>query len=251
MDCNPGRWLKVLSHFPALFVLAFTGLAFSQTSSDQTLWAGQVQCQLNVQDNGYAHQEVQTWTVTGPPTDDAKTVYPATWSVNGQGGLQRAQGGQVLAGRWNSSVPGMNAPLRIFVRASDGRLVIKGVHSLLVAPGATTVVKQVGASQTNVVYAADVWTLPIIEDVGSSTNVSGTGTTVVAPTLMPMQPGTSGTATCKWNFTKGTSGLKIVQPLGTVPTQNGGGRPVVNTPSSPVQSPIAVDSVPRARGTAT
>src|SRR5260221_12647456 len=171
MDSDPYRWLKAVSHFPAMFVLAFAGLAYSQTSSDQTLWSGQVQCELNFQNNGYAHQEVQTWTVTGSPTDDAKTVYPTTWSVSGQGGVQRAQGGQVLAGRWNSSVPGMNAPLRIFVRASDGRLVIKGIHSQLVAPGAINVVKQVGASQTSVVYPADEWILPIIENAGHSPHV--------------------------------------------------------------------------------
>ena len=201
--------------------------AFSQTPDD--FWTGKVQCQLNVQTNDYAHQEVQTWTVTGSPTDDSKTVYPATWSVSGQGGLQRAQGGQILAGRWNSSVPGMNAPLRIFVSASDRRLVIKGVHSPLVAPGATNVVKQFGASKTNIVYAADEWILPIIEDEGTSANVSGTGTVVVPPTLMPMQSGTSGTATCTWNFRKGTNGPKVVSPLGAVPTQIGGGHQAVNT----------------------
>ena len=222
-----------------LGVAVFVAMVANAFSQSDALWTGQVQCQLNVQNNGYVHQEVQTWTVTGSPTDDTKTVYPATWSVSGQGGLQRTQGGQVLAGRWNSSVPGMNAPLRIFVRASDGRLVIKGVHSLLVALGATNVVRQVGASQTNVVYAADEWILPIIEDVGTSMNISGTGTTVVTPTSMPMQPGTSGTATCKWNFTKGANGLKVVQPLGTVPTQNRGGRPVVNTPPT-VGSPNSV-----------
>jgi hypothetical protein len=213
----------------ALLSVVLVTPAFAQVSPNN-LWSGQIQCQLNVQNNGYAHQEVQTWTVTGSPTDDTKTVYPAAWSVSGQGGLQRAQSGQVLAGRWNSSVPGMNAPLRIFVRTSDGRLVIKGIHSLLVAPGATNVVKQVGASQTNVVYAAEEWILPIIEDVGTSANVSGTGTIVVAPTLMPMQPGTSGTATCKWNFTKGANRSKVVPPLGTGPPQNSGGLPAVKTP---------------------
>ena len=240
---------QIISNRLIRLFFAWSVFCLSPAISFTQNWTGTVQCQLNVQTNDYSHQEVQTWTVTGSPIDDTKTVYPATWSVSGQGGLQRAQGGQVLAGRWNSNVPGMNARLRIFVRASDGRLVIKGIHSPLVAPGATNVVRQVGASQTHVVYAAGEWVLPIIEDFGSSTNVSGTGTTVVAPTSMPMQSGTSGTATCNWNFSKSVSGANPTPPLGTGPIRNGSGPVAVNTPPkvtpSLTQQPQAGSGTPQ------
>src|SRR6476619_5968498 len=91
-------------------LITFVVPAFNQISQDAA-WTGQVQCQLAVQTNDYVHQEVQTWTITGPSTlSGSLPIYPATWSVSGQGRMQRAQGAQVLTGRWNSSVVGMNAP---------------------------------------------------------------------------------------------------------------------------------------------
>src|SRR5882762_2788321 len=81
---------------PIFLVTALTIFSVVFVFAQDAPWTGQIQCQLNVQNNGYAHQEIQTWTVTGPPTDNSKTVYPATWSVSGEGGLQRAQGGQIL-----------------------------------------------------------------------------------------------------------------------------------------------------------
>src|SRR5216110_2018524 len=43
-------------------------------------WGGWVQCRFDVQGTGYAHQEVQTWTITGPvsPERTDVQVYPAT-----------------------------------------------------------------------------------------------------------------------------------------------------------------------------
>src|SRR5882762_9539395 len=117
---SKNKTMKGLPNITALCsLMVLLTVPVSSQSMQDAVWTGQIQCQLNVQNNGYTHQEVQTWTVIGSPTDDTKTVYPATWSVSGQGGLQRTQGGQILAGRWNSSVAGMDAPLRIFVRASD------------------------------------------------------------------------------------------------------------------------------------
>ncbi len=203
----------------ALGIVLCTAGAFAQSDA---LWSGSAQCQLTTQTDTYTHQEVQTWTIppgTQPTQQGAISVYPATWTVSGTGSTQRPQGSQVLAGQWNSNVPAMNAPIAIFVRASDGRLIIKSFHSGLVAPGGINGVKQFGGSQASIVLAASEWQFPAIEDAGISTNVSGSGTIVIAGTLMPMQvAGASGTANCTWQFTKGGTGTGLPNRTG-VPSQ--------------------------------
>src|SRR5688500_2327046 len=55
-------------------------------------WTGAIRCELQSQATGYAHQEIQTWTLTGAPTvQGSVTVYPATWSVTGQGRHDRTR----------------------------------------------------------------------------------------------------------------------------------------------------------------
>ena len=48
-----------------------------------------------------------------------------------EGSSQKAQGLQILAMQWNSTVPETSAPLAVFIRASDNRLVIKLWHAQL------------------------------------------------------------------------------------------------------------------------
>jgi hypothetical protein len=198
-----------------------------------------------VQTQDYAHQEIQTWTINGTPTlSGAISVYPASWTVSGQGGLQRQQGTQILAARWNSNVPGINAPLAIFVRASDQRLVIKSYHAQVVAPNATNGVRQVNGAQTNLNYAAWEWTFPTIEADGNSQTVVGSGTVVIAGTYMPLQAATaSSVANCKWQFNKGSTETVQRQPpviasgSGTLPITNA---PIISPrPESPTNSDIA------------
>lgn len=172
----------------------------------QDNWSGQAQCQLAVQSQGFVHQEIQAWTLTGaaPTLQGAMQIYPATWSVSGQGGAQRPQGTQVMAAQWNNNVPGLNAPIAIFVRASDGRLVIKLWHSQLSVFGGTNSVRQVGTSQTSTAYTVFEWSFPMIDDAATSTNVSGTGTVQVTANSIPIPSANStGVATCKWQFIKG------------------------------------------------
>src|SRR3954462_6354162 len=90
----------------ALFVLGVTTHLPGQVTPSGAFWTGQAQCQLTMQSQGYTHQEIQTWTITGtPPGTAGMQVYPGTWTVTGQGGVQRLQGTQVLAARWNTNVP--------------------------------------------------------------------------------------------------------------------------------------------------
>ena len=195
----------------ALVALLCVGVAGPVFSQAPPIWSGQVQCQLNVQGSDYVHQEVQTWTITGAPTSAPGTmpVYPGTWSVAAQGTMQRALGSQSLAAQWPTKVPETSAPIAVFVRASDNRLIVKLWHSQLRAPGATTGVRQVvsagvTSTQASIGLASFEWPFPVIADVSNSTGIGGTGTIVVAGTLMPMQAATAnGTATCKWQFHKG------------------------------------------------
>jgi hypothetical protein len=179
-------------------VLAATAPALCQTLTQDLPWYGTVQCDLNVQSSNYAHQETQTWTVPGgAPT--VQGVIPATWSVSGQGSAQRLVNLQTA--NWKTNVAPISAPLRVFVRASDNRLIIKPWHTQLQAAGTTTGTRVSATGQVAVQYSAFEWLFPAIEDVANSTNVSGSGTVPVATSSLPLAPpGTTGTAVCKWQL---------------------------------------------------
>src|SRR4051794_23478213 len=70
-------------------------------------WGGWVQCRFDVQGTGYTHQEVQTWTITGPPVMQSTVeVYPASWSVSGQGTLKKTLDASMTeAADWTVAVP--------------------------------------------------------------------------------------------------------------------------------------------------
>ena len=197
-----------------LFFIALLAAPEAQPNLAQTaqvaLWAGQVQCRLDMKADGYAHQEVQTWVITGQPRQQgAVAVYPATWSGKGEGAMLRAQGTQTMAAKWSSNVPPISAPIGLLVRASDNRLLIKSWHLPLSAPGAVTGFRQMGVSaasptQSALAVSATEWPFPDVEDDATSTNVSGSGTVVVFGNLLPMQSASAKeTANCKWQFSKG------------------------------------------------
>src|SRR5581483_7765093 len=151
----------MLQRLRLLCVLISLACFISASALSQDTWTGQAQCQLSVQSQGFVHQEIQTWTLTGsaPTQQGAIQVYPATWSVTGQGGAQRS----TLLVQWNNNVPGMNAPLAIFVRASDNRLIIKSWHPQLIAPAGTTAVRQINGTQSSTPAAVSEWIFPQIE----------------------------------------------------------------------------------------
>jgi hypothetical protein len=168
-------------------------------------------------------------------------IYPATWSASGQGGAQRPQGTQVMAAQWNNNVPGLNAPIAIFVRASDGRLIIKLWHSQLSVFGGTNSVRQVGTAQTSTAYTTYEWPFPAIEDVATSTNVSGTGGVPVTANSIPIPAAnSSGMATCKWRFVKGAHSMPVrAADTPTLTSQTTG-----STTNSPASVPQNVSSLP-------
>lgn len=232
-----------------LGLVLLTGPLFSQSSAT---WSGSAQCQLTLQTNGYTHQEVQAWTITeGQPTQQgAMHVYSATWRASGGGSSQKAQGLQILAMQWNSTVPETSAPIAVFIRASDNRLVIKLWHAQLRSIGGVTGLRQIssgGSSPAQFPLGSDAyeWAFPIIEDIATSSNVNGSGTIVVPGSIMPMQsPSTNGSANCTWQFSKGAASSPQPVPAVKMPTALSGnpqsfgtvasqGQPQTSNPASP------------------
>src|SRR5216683_8107015 len=86
------RTSKTLAALACLLVFAVPALG----QASALPWAGQATCALNVQQDGYSHQETQTWTITGtaPRADSNPPTYDATWSFSGTGSTQRVKGPQ-------------------------------------------------------------------------------------------------------------------------------------------------------------
>lgn len=179
----------------------------------QANWSGQVQCQLDDQDQNYSRHEVQTWTLAGggPLSADGMPVYEATWSVTGQGALQRVQGGQTTNIQWTTNVPPTRATIAIFVRGSDNRLIIKPWHSQERMDYALNGMRQIvvnGVAQQPTNFSKSVWEwqFPRIEDSPTNTNVSGSTQSQAEAgdaELLHHYGGLPPAATCRWQFTKG------------------------------------------------
>jgi hypothetical protein len=205
-------WLRICTALTLpVYLLVLVVPSLGQNPAAGLPWSGQAICQLNLQQDGYTHQETQTWTITGtgPRTDSNIPVYDATWSFSGKGAAQRTRGLQTVTAAWTRAGAPVNAPLAILVRASDGRLLIKSSHSQLRAAGATiglqsAVTAGTQPSQTAIISDVYEWPFPVIEVAGNSVDVTGTGTIVVTGGMLPLQvASTNGTATCQWHFARG------------------------------------------------
>jgi hypothetical protein len=118
-------------------------ISSSALSQETALWSGQAQCRLSVQSPAYVDQEIQTWVITGQPQIQGQLqIYPATWSVTGQGQRQDVQGTQTTTMRWSTNVPPMQAPLAIVVNSAN-QLIIKSYHAQMRVNNATTGSRQV------------------------------------------------------------------------------------------------------------
>ena len=113
-------------------LLVFAVPALSQASASALPWAGQAACTLDARQDGYAHQETQTWTITGtaPRADSNMPVYDATWSFSGTGSTQRVRGPQTIAAGWNRAGAPVITAIAISVRPA-GQLVIQSWRSQL------------------------------------------------------------------------------------------------------------------------
>ncbi|MEO8006133.1 MAG: hypothetical protein ABI771_14565 [Betaproteobacteria bacterium] len=100
----------------------------------------------------------------------------------------------------------MNAPINIFIRASDGRLLVRPGHAALRASSAVTgeqVVTVDGQPQRGTKMSLDAyeWLFPTIDAAPTAKRINGTKTQPINGSVGPMQAGGStGTATCTWDF---------------------------------------------------
>jgi hypothetical protein len=244
---------------PAFVLLAFILSVATPSLSQSAIngrWSGQAQCQISVQGQGYSHQETHTWTLNGGPTvQGAMHIFPATWSVTGQGSLQRSQGTQILQAQWTTNASQISAPIALFIRASDGALILKSWHSQLRAPRGVTGIQQVsinGVPQPPGAISLEAfeWAFPLAQVLSTSTSISGSNTVATNGSVGPMQPGGSqGTASCTWNFTAGTSmpagvgggGIGATPVMGSTPVMRS--TPGSTTPLGGAQNPPAVTGV--------
>jgi hypothetical protein len=193
------------------FVLLTSGLCQTASHALPGTWTGGAQCEIQVHGPGYTHHETHTWTLTGasPTKQGAITVYAGTWSVTGQGSFQRTQGSQALSAQWTTNASQSSAPIAIFTRASDGKLIIKSFHAQLRTKGGVVGTQRLeinGVVQSPdgvISLEAFEWSFPLLEDAASKTSISGSNTTATNGSVGPMQPGGSqGTAACTWHFSK-------------------------------------------------
>jgi len=213
-QCNRFLMAARTSAMLAFALFVFIGTALSQTGSPADgPWSGSAKCQITVHGPGYSHRETHTWTLAGgsPTIRGAMRIYSGTWTVTGGGSLTRTQGAQTLTAQWTTNASLSNAPIAIFVRASDGRLIIKSWHSQLRVPRGVTGVQQVtinSVAQTPGAISVEAfeWQFPAVDDVSTSKNLSRSSTAATNGAVGPMQPGGSqGTAACSWRFAYGPS----------------------------------------------
>jgi hypothetical protein len=206
-----------------VFVFGAGTASFSQPSAIDGPWSGWAQCRINVQGpDSYNHTETHTWTLTGgPPTvQGAMRIHPATWTVGGQGSFVRTQGTQTLTAQWTTNAPPMNAPLALFVRASDGMLIVKSSHSQLRAPGGvvgmqTVSINGVAQGQSAIALEAFEFSFPGAEVSGTNTSITSANTFATNGSVGPMQPGGSrGTAACTWQFAPASGTVASNPPSG-------------------------------------
>ena len=200
--------------FP-VFALALATVAYGAQAQQPSSpsWTGWARCQITVQGPGYTDQQIHTWILTGgtPTVEGAFRIYPGTWSVVGGGSLQKTQGTQTLMAQWATNVQNMSSPIAVFIRASDGRMLLSARHAQLRAQGAIAGYQQVTIGGNRLLPGAISseafeWQFPVANGPSTSTTLSGSSTPPVTGSVGFMQPADSrGTASCTWQFGQGSA----------------------------------------------
>lgn len=231
------------------FAIAFgCGSSVAQTSIADQPWSGWAQCQITVQGpNSYNYTETQTWSLAGsqPTVQGAIRIHPANWKVTGQGSFSKTSGAQTYSAQWTTNATQSGAPIALFIRASDGMLVLKSWHSQLRALAAMTGTQTVSIngivqSQSAVSFPAYEWAVPGGQVSSTTASITGSNTTPTNGSAGPMQPGGSqGTAACSWQFAAGSNSVALGppssgrnSPTSSGTTTSGGSTPGTTTPGS-------------------
>ena len=178
-------------------------------------WGGWVQCRFDVRGTGYAHQEVQTWTITGPPVMQSTVeVYPASWSVTGQGTLKKTTDASTEAADWAIAVPATVAQIGITPHAD--RFTIQRWTAQRIGRGGLTgkdVLTALSAQPrvTSMTLDVDEQPFATIDVDLKSTQTNGSSTPAVSGTVGPIRPrDAQGKGNCAWQFARG--GIATLAP---------------------------------------
>ena len=173
-------------------------------------WSGWVQCRFDVQGTGYSHQEIQTWTITGPPVQQSNVeVYPGTWTAIGTGMLRKMTDAVSETAQWTVMVPPMPAAFGITTQLD--RLTVQRWTRQIVAAGGLTgqdVVAVTGSQPrtTNMILSVDEQPFATINVDLKATQANGSSTPVVSGLVGPIRPkDAQGKANCSWQFGRGGS----------------------------------------------
>jgi hypothetical protein len=171
-------------------------------------WAGWAQCQISIQAPGYAHRETHLWTVTGAGTPSANMeIYPASWTVTGDGSLQRVNGPTTVSARWtvNGTLPNVTiGTTRHIDRVTVQRWTNHGPARSGLTGTEISTTNGVPRSRP-VILDVQQWAFPAIETGPTSTRATGSSTVPFDGLRGPMNPpsGALGTAACTWDFARG------------------------------------------------
>jgi hypothetical protein len=232
--------------FSYVVVFCVVPLASMQTAPAPPVWAGWARCQIDIQGPGYTERQTHTWAMSGggPSLEGAFRIYPATWSVVGAGSLNRTQGNQTLTAQWAINGMSANAPIAVFVRASDGRMFIQTRHAQMRAAGAVAGYQQLtidGKPQRPAQISSEAfeWSFPVVEVGSAAPTANGSSSPAVTGSVGFMQPGGSrATSVCNWQFGQGASAPAPAQTLAAVPVpvapvvSSGGPGPQPTSPPS-------------------
>ena len=212
----------------ALLSLAIALPAFAQTSSPVSQgWAGSADCKIAIQAPGYSHRETHVWTITGAGTKRANMeIYPATWTVTGDGALQRVSGPTTVNAQWKGS--GTLHTVEIGFTLHLDRITVQRwtghgpARSAFTGTETTTIN---GTSRSRAV-ALDVqqWTFPASATGTTGTRITGSATLPFDGARGPMAPGgvgAKGTATCTWDFARGASSPSAAPSSAATPPASG------------------------------
>ena len=240
-----------------LFAAPLISLVIAASTSAQTpqpvaqSWSGWAQCQITIQAPGYSHNETHLWTITGAGTRNANMeIYPTSWTVTGNGSLQRVNGPTTVSAQWtiNGTLPNVTIGTTLHLdRITVQRWTNHGpARSGLTGTEISTT--NGVARPRAVILDVQQWAFPGIETGTTSTRATGSNTLPFDGLRGPMNPpsGAMGTAACTWDFARGgvspsspppstttapTTSSSGAPVSGGVPTGNGGSTP--SAPGSP------------------
>ena len=235
----------------SVLILALLGSAAASTARAQTKtaadgpWAGWAQCNLTVLGQNYVNQQTHTWALTGatPKLEGEFRLFPATWTVVGQGSHRRDfGGGRTALEQWTTSGPPVTAPLSVWIRKLDYTVRFTIRHSPLRSPGAATgtstshsITGTPPDQTTPISYEVYEWTFPAIDQVDADKiTVAGSSTPQLTGSIAPGQPPkTTGSASCSWQFVRGGALASAPPPPPTA----------ISVASTPPAAPVTISGV--------